>query len=158
MLGFGYRFASRYRVLPGGKRFSPHSNSRRRASSRRQWFVPSPSSGDTAGRVFQNPYQPMVVRAGLALGPSCPRCFLSDKHGASNNSSELRDRGLGGWAVSIGATTTCAAARPLLSLIMRSSLANSSSVRLAVPCSSLLIKLPDLLTRSIFSWHRDCLF
>ena len=47
-VGFGYRFASRYRLLPGGKRFPPNLNSRRRASSRRQWFVPSPSSGDIA--------------------------------------------------------------------------------------------------------------
>ena len=63
MLVFEYRFIFRCQVLPREKRSTPNSNSRRRASSRRQWCVPYLSSGDTAVRVFQNPYQPMVIRA-----------------------------------------------------------------------------------------------
>ena len=46
-----------------------------RANSRQRWFVLSPTSprsGDAAVRAFQDPYQPMVVRA--RLGPSPPRC------------------------------------------------------------------------------------
>ena len=39
--------------------------------------------------------------------------FYSIQTCASNNISEQRDRELQGWAVSIGATTTCVAARPL---------------------------------------------
>ena len=37
----------------GEKVFPPNSNLCWQASSRRQWFVPSPTSGDTAVRVFQ---------------------------------------------------------------------------------------------------------
>ena len=80
MLEFGYRFASRYRVLPGKTCFPLNSNSRRRANSRRQGFVLFPSSRDTAVRVFQNPCQPMVIRADLALGQACPGCFPPYKH------------------------------------------------------------------------------
>ena len=69
-------------------------------------------------------------------GSILPWVFPSIQTCTSNNISEQLDRGLQGWTVSIGVTTTCAAARPLLSMIMRSSLANSSSVRLTVPYSS----------------------
>ena len=55
-------------------------NPRPRSRSRRRWFFLSPRSEDTAVRVFQDPYQPMVIRARLALGPSFPRCFSSYKH------------------------------------------------------------------------------
>ena len=51
----------------------PDLNPRPRSRSRRRWFVLSPRSGDTAVRVLQNPYQPMVIRVRLALGPPYPR-------------------------------------------------------------------------------------
>ena len=38
-------------------RFEPTPRSR----SRRRWFVLSPRSGDTTVRVFQDPYQPMII-------------------------------------------------------------------------------------------------
>ena len=65
------------RVLWVKKCFPLGSIPCQRANSRQRWFVLSPTSprsGDTAIRAFQDPYQPMVVRARLALGPSSPRC------------------------------------------------------------------------------------
>ena len=53
----------------------------------------------------------------------------------SHDISEQRDRGLEGWSVPIGATIACASIRPLLPMI-RLNLANSLSVKLAVPPSS----------------------
>ena len=49
----------------------------------------------------------------------------------SNDILEQRSRGLEGWAraVLIGATMACAAARPLLSMMMLSNLASSSSMQ-----------------------------
>ena len=58
--------------------------------------------------------------------------------------SEQRDRGFEGWVVPMAATTARVAAWPLLSMKIRSSLANSSSVKLAVPCSNSLMKLSAL--------------
>ena len=81
MSGFGYRFASRYRVIRGKKCFPPNSNSHRLANSRRQWFVPSPSSGDTAARVFQNTFQSMVIRA-VPYQPKMIRVDLAPVHPA----------------------------------------------------------------------------
>ena len=121
------------------KGFPQNSNPRPRASSRRQWFVLSPSSGDTAVQVFQNPYQPMLIRADLAPGPSCPRRFCPYKH-VHRTMLRLRDRGLQVWAVSTGATVTCATSRPRLSTI-RLSMTTSKPVKLAVSRSSSLKKL-----------------
>ena len=57
----------------------PDSNPCQRANSRRRWFVlshMSPSLEDAAVRVFQGPYQPMVIRAPSAPGSSYPCPFL----------------------------------------------------------------------------------
>ena len=94
--------------------------------------------------VRADPYQPMMIRSVLAPGSSCPGCFPPYKHVHRtmflNNSIGSHN----GWVESIGPTTTCVAARPILSTIMRSSLANSSSVRLAFLCSSSFMKLSTL--------------
>ena len=39
----------------------PRSEPTPRSRSRRRWLVPSPRSGCTAIRVFQDPYQPMMI-------------------------------------------------------------------------------------------------
>ena len=69
-------------------------------------------------------------------GSILPSVLSSLQIRTSNDIFEQRDRGLEGWVVPIGATITCTATRPLLSMIMCSNLANSSSVKLAVPPSS----------------------
>ena len=50
------------------------------ANSRRQWFVLSPRSGDTAVLVLQDPSQPMVIRADLPPGPPSPLPFSPYEH------------------------------------------------------------------------------
>ena len=77
-------------------------------------------------------------------GSILPLAIPSIQTCTSNDISEQRDRGFEGWVVPMAATTARVAAWPLLSMKIRSSLANSLSVKLAVPCSNSLKKLSAL--------------
>ena len=124
--------------MRGKKCFPPNSNLRRQASGRRQWFVPSPSSGDTAVRVFHNPYQPMVIRADLAQGSSSPRRFSSYKHA---HRTIFQNYAIGGCRVGLCQLVQQSHA-PYRGL--SSPRSYSSSVRLTVPWSNSSMKLLTL--------------
>ena len=75
MLKFGYQVASQQGVLRGKKKWFPlNPNSGRRVKNRRQWFVPCPSSSDTAVWVLQDSCQSMVIRALSAQGVLLALC------------------------------------------------------------------------------------
>ena len=64
----------------GEEGFPPGLNPRPRSSSGRRWFVESPRFGDTAVRLFRNPYQPMVIRANPAPDSSLSLPFSPCKY------------------------------------------------------------------------------
>ena len=78
MLNIGLRpnkeFFERKSVFPKS-RLMPMSE-----QCRRQWFVVSPNSRDTAVWVLQDPYQPMMFRALPAQGPSYSRFVPPYRH------------------------------------------------------------------------------
>ena len=139
-------------ISPGEKMFSPKFEPT--LTSKQPSAVVRPVySGDTAIRVFQDPYWPMVIRVRLGPGPPYPLSFssISTQTRTSDDVSGVVERGLRYCAVSTGATVTCAASRSRFStnrLSMTKStyvkfavLCPIASVKFTVPCPISLIKL-----------------